>query len=207
MFHCNQWIQADVNTARDGREKGVQLFRADNQTIPAQASDRDPCLTSSSQSNTASNTRSDNDSELMVAIVVCMNNQQHVRTCTCDDPTGVLCAGKTTHAWKVKLVTTDLVGAGTDARVFIELHTSMKRKENGSGEEGGPTLERVWLEDRPEYFERGQEDEFTLQLPAIVGSSVTGITVGHDNSNPYPEWHLDYIELTSEELGMSLSFT
>ena len=78
VFHCNQWIRADVNTARDGREKGVQLFGADNQTIPAQASDRDPCLTSPSQSNTASNTRSDNDSELMVAVVVCMNTQQHV---------------------------------------------------------------------------------------------------------------------------------
>ena len=89
-------------------------------------------------------------------------------------------------------MTTDIIGAGTDAKVFIQLHVT---------EPSEFSTDRLWLEDRPEYFERGQVDEFNLQLPNTIGSNVTALTVGHDNNNPYPEWHLDHIELSSEELG------
>lgn len=109
------------------------------------------------------------------------------------------------HLWLVKVVTSDIRGAGTDARVFIQVHAAGEKEERaGKGDEGikEVTSERLWLEDRPEYFERGQVDEFRVTLPQSIGSNVTGLTVGHDNSNPYPEWHLDHVELLSESLGM-----
>ena len=122
-------------------------------------------------------------------------------------------SGEGDYLWLVKVVTSDIIGAGTDASVFIQVHTAIEKKARGDNdddeeeeeeEEGVSQIisERLWLEDRPEYFERGQVDEFRVKLPRSIGLSVTGLTVGHDNSNPYPEWHLDYIELLSEDLGM-----
>ena len=84
-----------------------------------------------------------------------------------------LAIGKTTCLWLLKVVTTDIIGAGTDAKVFIQLHVT--GPSEGSKEEEF-TTERLWLEDRPEYFERGQVDEFSLQLPNNIGSNVTALT-------------------------------
>ena len=45
-------------------------------------------------------------------------------------------------------------------------------------------------------FEQGEEDVFTVSLPSDMGA-ITAITVGHDNTQPYPDWHLDHITMES----------
>jgi len=45
-------------------------------------------------------------------------------------------------------------------------------------------------------FEQGEEDIFEVSLPSDMGT-ITAITIGHDNTNPYPEWHLDRVEMES----------
>jgi len=50
-------------------------------------------------------------------------------------------------------------------------------------------------------FEQGEEDIFEVSLPSDMVpmsevslpsdmGTITAITIGHDNTNPYPEWHL-----------------
>ena len=45
-------------------------------------------------------------------------------------------------------------------------------------------------------FEQGEEDVFEVSLPSDMGT-VTAVTIGHDNTRPYPEWHLDRMEMES----------
>ena len=46
-------------------------------------------------------------------------------------------------------------------------------------------------------FEQGEEDVFTVSLPTDVGP-IMAITMAHDNTQPYPDWHLDRITMESE---------
>ena len=59
------------------------------------------------------------------------------------------------------------------------------------GQRGNSTV--LPLDNSIDNFEQGERDSFLLSLPDI--SPVIAITVAHDNTNPYPEWHLDRVQL------------
>ncbi len=47
-------------------------------------------------------------------------------------------------------------------------------------------------------FERGECDIFRdVNIPTSIGSSVEAVSVSHDGSHPYPEWHLEKVVLKS----------
>ncbi|KAG1662011.1 hypothetical protein FOA52_009500 [Chlamydomonas sp. UWO 241] len=81
--------------------------------------------------------------------------------------------------------TSDIRGAGTDADVYVALHGDM-----------GDSL-TVMLPSQPEHFERGQTDEFRLQLPWV--GRLRTLTIGHNNKGPGPAWHLHMVEVKDEE--------
>lgn len=60
------------------------------------------------------------------------------------------------------------------------------------------------LGDGPENFEQGEEDVLTVSLPRL--GAITAITVSHDGNGPYPEWHLDRIEMSNKQLGEQYTF-
>ena len=50
-------------------------------------------------------------------------------------------------------------------------------------------------------FEQGEHDVFPgVVLPGDIGQ-VHHVTVSHDNTNPYPDWHLDRIKLVNDITG------
>ena len=86
-------------------------------------------------------------------------------------------------------MTSDLRGAGTDANVTIQIH----------GDEG--SCDPIPLGDNIANFEQGECDVFRgVLIPASVGRTVKRVTVSHDGSNPYPEWHLERVELVNSAL-------
>lgn len=81
--------------------------------------------------------------------------------------------------------------AGTDANVFIELHSGKGKggKERSSG--------RVPLVDGK--FEKGQKDKFKLDFPKDT-SPCSYITIGHDNKGVGAGWFLDKVNLSRLKL-------
>lgn len=91
--------------------------------------------------------------------------------------------------WEIRTFTSDLRGAGTDANVSIQVH----------GSEG--SSDPIPLGDNILNFEQGECDVFRgVLLPTSIGGSVEALTVQHDGCNPYPEWHLDRVELCNTDL-------
>ncbi|XP_049618566.1 lipoxygenase homology domain-containing protein 1 isoform X3 [Syngnathus scovelli] len=89
--------------------------------------------------------------------------------------------------YELKIYTSDVFGAGTDADVFIVLY----------GQKGVCTLQKhlcVNKRERRLYFERGAEDMFIVELED-VGDIIEKIRVGHDNRGSNPGWHLDRVEI------------
>ncbi|KAM3867839.1 lipoxygenase homology domain-containing protein 1 [Diretmus argenteus] len=89
--------------------------------------------------------------------------------------------------YEIKIYTSDLFGAGTDADVFIVLY----------GRKGVCTQQKhlcVNKRERRLYFERGAEDMFIVELED-VGDVVEKIRIGHDNRGSAPGWHLDRVEI------------
>ncbi|XP_061134122.1 lipoxygenase homology domain-containing protein 1-like isoform X3 [Syngnathus typhle] len=89
--------------------------------------------------------------------------------------------------YELKIYTSDVFGAGTDADVFIVLY----------GQKGVCTLQKhlcVNKRERRLYFERGSEDMFIVELED-VGDIIEKIRVGHDNRGSNPGWHLDRVEI------------
>uniref|UniRef100_A0A3Q2Z1R5 Lipoxygenase homology PLAT domains 1 n=1 Tax=Hippocampus comes TaxID=109280 RepID=A0A3Q2Z1R5_HIPCM len=87
--------------------------------------------------------------------------------------------------YELKIYTSDVFGAGTDADVFIVLY----------GQKGVCTLQKhlcVNKRERRLYFERGAEDMFILE---DVGDIIEKIRVGHDNRGSNSGWHLDKVEI------------
>jgi hypothetical protein len=68
------------------------------------------------------------------------------------------------HKYRVVVTTSDIRGAGTDARVFVTLFGS------ASSAPVGP----LWLDNSKNNFERAQVDEFRLELPDLgeVGTAL-----------------------------------
>ncbi|XP_066499349.1 lipoxygenase homology domain-containing protein 1 [Hoplias malabaricus] len=89
--------------------------------------------------------------------------------------------------YEIKVFTSDIFGAGTDADVFIVLY----------GQKGLCTLQKylcVNKRERRMYFEREAEDMFIVELED-VGDIIEKIRIGHDNSGTNPGWHLDRVEI------------
>uniref|UniRef100_A0A3Q1F1I1 Lipoxygenase homology PLAT domains 1b n=1 Tax=Acanthochromis polyacanthus TaxID=80966 RepID=A0A3Q1F1I1_9TELE len=89
--------------------------------------------------------------------------------------------------YEIKIYTSDVFGAGTDADVFIVLY----------GQKGVCTQQKhlcVNKRERRLYFERGAEDMFIVELEDI-GDVIEKIRIGHDNRGTNPGWHLDRVEI------------
>ncbi|XP_056274884.1 lipoxygenase homology domain-containing protein 1 isoform X1 [Pseudoliparis swirei] len=89
--------------------------------------------------------------------------------------------------YEIKIYTSDVFGAGTDADVFIVLY----------GREGVCTQQKhlcVNKRERRLHFERGAEDMFIVELED-VGEDIEKIRIGHDNKGSNPGWHLDRVEI------------
>ena len=93
--------------------------------------------------------------------------------------------------WEVNVFTSDLRGAGTDAKVTLQIHGS-----KGSS----PPID---LGDSIANFEQGEHDTFQgVSVPGPLGM-VEALAVTHDGTGPYPAWHLEKVQLknhlTAEE--------
>ncbi|KAL7828480.1 hypothetical protein SRHO_G00321140 [Serrasalmus rhombeus] len=89
--------------------------------------------------------------------------------------------------YEIKVFTSDIFAAGTDADIFIVLY----------GQKGLCTLQKylcVNKRERRMYFERAAEDMFIVELED-VGDIIEKIRIGHDNSGTNPGWHLDRVEI------------
>ncbi|XP_032395727.1 lipoxygenase homology domain-containing protein 1 isoform X1 [Etheostoma spectabile] len=89
--------------------------------------------------------------------------------------------------YEIKIFTSDVFGAGTDADVFIVLY----------GRNAVCTQQKslcVNKRERLMYFERGAEDMFIVELED-VGDLIEKIRIGHDNRGVNPGWHLDRVEI------------
>ena len=85
--------------------------------------------------------------------------------------------------WEIRVFTSDLRGAGTDANVTLQIHGS------------GGVSEPIPLGDNLANFEQGECDVFKgVLVPTSIGT-VEAVTVSHDGTNPYPDWHLEKILL------------
>ncbi|XP_066103487.1 lipoxygenase homology domain-containing protein 1 isoform X1 [Saccopteryx bilineata] len=89
------------------------------------------------------------------------------------------------NRYEIKVYTGDVLGAGTDADVFINLFG-----------EYGDTGERR-LESEKKNFEKGAEDKFTLDAPDL--GQLMKITVGHNNKGGSPGWFL--CKIIIEDIG------
>eukprot|EP00727_Mastigamoeba_balamuthi_P014270 m51a1_g9466 putative sh2 domain-containing protein (1365) ;mRNA; f:547094-557090 len=81
--------------------------------------------------------------------------------------------------YTVVVVTGDVRGAGTDARVYVTLR----------GTQG--TSPRLPLAGGKELFERGRTDTFAVDTDDV--GELTGLTVEHDNTGMAPGWFLERV--------------
>ncbi|OWK01589.1 hypothetical protein Celaphus_00017767, partial [Cervus elaphus hippelaphus] len=89
------------------------------------------------------------------------------------------------NKYEVKVYTGDVIGAGTDADVFINIFG-----------EYGDTGERR-LENEKDNFEKGAEDKFMLDAPDL--GQLIKINVGHNNKGASAGWFLSKIVI--EDIG------
>ena len=92
--------------------------------------------------------------------------------------------------------TSDLLGAGTNANVAIQLFG-----EKGSSEMTPLKLNENDIRDK---FERGQVDIFHLEVSNV--GVLERIKIGHDARGLKSGWHLEYVEIEVPELGMFYKF-
>ncbi|XP_069906347.1 lipoxygenase homology domain-containing protein 1 isoform X3 [Oryctolagus cuniculus] len=89
--------------------------------------------------------------------------------------------------YEVEIWTGDVGGAGTTARVYMQIY----------GEEG--KTEVLFLSSRSKVFDRASKDIFqtdTFTIYAIDLGALTKIRIRHDNSGNRPGWFLDRVDIT-----------
>ncbi|KAI5096357.1 lipoxygenase-like domain-containing protein 1, partial [Silurus meridionalis] len=89
--------------------------------------------------------------------------------------------------YEIRIFTSDIFAAGTDADVFIVLY----------GQNGIRTTQKSLCLNKRERcmnFERGAEDMFIVELEDI-GDIIEKIRIGHDNRGVNGGWHLDRVEI------------
>lgn len=88
--------------------------------------------------------------------------------------------------YEMTVFTSDVMGAGTSAHVYIVLY----------GSDG--CTEEIMLADtskkQKDSFKRGSTDQFVKELDN-VGDVIEKIRIGHDNKGMTPGWHLDKVEV------------
>ncbi|CAM2710921.1 unnamed protein product [Rotaria socialis] len=87
--------------------------------------------------------------------------------------------------YEIKVVTSKVSGAGTDANIFVEIYGTDK------------TTGEVMLcnkKERKGKFQTGSVDTFVLELED-VGQFIEKIRIGHDNTGWGAAWHLDRVEI------------
>uniref|UniRef100_G1M210 Lipoxygenase homology PLAT domains 1 n=1 Tax=Ailuropoda melanoleuca TaxID=9646 RepID=G1M210_AILME len=101
-------------------------------------------------------------------------------------PSEVVEIQKLVH-YEVEIWTGDVGGAGTTARVYVQIY----------GEDG--KTEVLFLSSRSKVFDRASKDTFqtdTFTIYAIDLGALTKIRIRHDNSGSRPGWFLDRIDIT-----------
>eukprot|EP00878_Enallax_costatus_P043853 GHUV01051949.1.p1 GENE.GHUV01051949.1~~GHUV01051949.1.p1 ORF type:complete len:660 (+),score=218.20 GHUV01051949.1:276-2255(+) len=91
---------------------------------------------------------------------------------------------RTQADYKVVTRTSDIVGGGTDAAVYIELIGS-----NGSTS-GLQHLQPTG----PHTFDQGRVDEFRIRCEAL--GDLAQLRIGHDGTGSHPAWHIQQVEVT-----------
>ncbi|XP_035377622.1 lipoxygenase homology domain-containing protein 1-like [Electrophorus electricus] len=89
--------------------------------------------------------------------------------------------------YEIKVFTSDVFAAGTDADVFVALY----------GQSGACTAQKslcVNKRERRMYFKRGAADMFIVELEDI-GDIIEKLRIGHDNRGVNGGWHLDRVEV------------
>ncbi|GAB1599835.1 lipoxygenase homology domain-containing protein 1 isoform X2 [Argonauta hians] len=85
----------------------------------------------------------------------------------------------------VTVYTGDVLGAGTDAKVFVNLFGKL-------GDTGKRYLENS--KNNRNKFERGKVDEFIIE--AVDLKEISKVCIGHDASRPGSGWFLDRVEIS-----------
>ncbi|XP_077916251.1 lipoxygenase homology domain-containing protein 1 isoform X3 [Halichoerus grypus] len=101
-------------------------------------------------------------------------------------PSEVVEIQKLVH-YEVEIWTGDMGGAGTTARVYMQIY----------GEDG--KTEVLFLSSRSKVFDRASKDTFqtdTFTIYAVDLGALTKIRIRHDNSGNRPGWFLDRIDIT-----------
>ena len=94
---------------------------------------------------------------------------------------------RSSNVYLVTTYTSDLKGAGTDANVALVIH-------GAKGDTGTLRLTKG-----RDDFARGMRDQFVVEGPDV--GDVRSVVIGHDNSGHGPSWHLQQLEILSENHG------
>lgn len=101
-----------------------------------------------------------------------------------------------TLEYTIKVSTSDIKHAGTNANVYIELWGVLNGEQTYSGKFG---LDNEGHND----FERGHTDSFRRTLKNL--GKITKVCIEHDNSGRHSGWHLSSVEIISSQ-GKSWRF-
>jgi lipoxygenase homology domain-containing protein 1 len=95
------------------------------------------------------------------------------------------------NSYIIKIQTSDLLGSGTNAKVFIELMGSKQQS-------GEIVLDKSLLKKptKKDLFEAGQTDTFIVKCRNV--GKIRQIRIGHDNTGFAPGWHLKNVQIESE---------
>ena len=86
----------------------------------------------------------------------------------------------------MRVFTSDLGGAGTNASVLLVTYGKTKDGEYRRSDE-------VRLDNKGDNFESGQEDKFKIEMDEI--GKPYKIRISHDNSGAFAGWHLDRVSV------------
>ncbi|KAF5837533.1 hypothetical protein DUNSADRAFT_4226 [Dunaliella salina] len=107
-------------------------------------------------------------------------------------PTGAV-AFEEPHKYKITVYTSDIRGAGTDARVYITFFNDR-----------GMASRKFNLDSNANNFERGMVDVFFVTYPDLGG--VAEIEIEHDNSGLKSGWHCEQVVVEDETAQTRAAF-